>query len=264
LSFIGLACGIRQLEYCGLMNDFYVYIYFRLNGVPCYVGKGRGYRWAEHEYKRSSNPILARIIEKAGRPLPKIKVREGLSNEEAIATEIAFIAAIGREHVGGPLVNLTDGGTNNVGRIDRESSRAKRNAANRGRKRTPEQCARMAAAHLGKALTPEHAAKIGAALRGKAKTPEHAANISRGKLGTKASPELRVILREAHLRPETREKQRQLTTAMMADPQVRAKLSAKIKETTNDPAWRAAHSLRMKAAYERRAERLLAAALLSA
>jgi uncharacterized protein YaiI (UPF0178 family) len=92
-----------------MLCRFYVYILFRLDGRPCYVGKGKGNRWQDHD-RYASNIHLRRIIAKSGGPLPGVIVRDGLTEDEAYATEIAFIAAIGREANGGPLVNMTDGG----------------------------------------------------------------------------------------------------------------------------------------------------------
>lgn len=107
-------------------QEHYVYIIFRPDGRPCYVGKGKGNRWEVHE-RRTHNPYLARIIAKAGGSIPKIKVREDLTDAEACETEIAFIAAIGRRDLGtGPLVNLTDGGDGAAGAIHGFERRAKR------------------------------------------------------------------------------------------------------------------------------------------
>src|ERR1700761_7893189 len=103
--------------------EFYLYVYFRLNGSPCYIGKGCGQRWLSHEQKnRCSNHRLRALIERAGGELPKLKIREGLTNDEASAMEIAFIAAIGRGRKG-PLVNMTDGGEGTVGNVLSAESR---------------------------------------------------------------------------------------------------------------------------------------------
>ncbi len=87
---------------------FYVYVLFRPNGTPCYVGKGKDDRWLR--MRRRHNKHLSGIIKAAGGEIPSVKVRDGLSEHEAFDIEIALIAAIGREANGGPLVNLTDGG----------------------------------------------------------------------------------------------------------------------------------------------------------
>lgn len=90
--------------------DFYVYVSFRLDGRPCYVGKGRGNRWLNYKRRKDHNPHLWNIIQAAGGRIPTVKIHEGLTESEAFATEVALIAAIGREVDGGPLVNLTGGG----------------------------------------------------------------------------------------------------------------------------------------------------------
>jgi len=95
--------------------DFYVYMYFRPSGIPCYVGKGRRGRWLAH-LKRSNNPHLTAIIKKAGGSVPHLKLFENLTNQQAILIEVALISAIGRRVHGGSLVNMTDGGDGGTGR----------------------------------------------------------------------------------------------------------------------------------------------------
>lgn len=97
-------------------HNFYVYMYFRpWNGQPCYVGKGIRGRWKLHLRSgvNHDNVNFARVFAKSNRlglSVPVVKVREHLTETEALETEIALIAAIGRKCHGGPLVNLTDGG----------------------------------------------------------------------------------------------------------------------------------------------------------
>ncbi len=146
-------------------NQSYVYVIYRLDGTPCYVGKGTGDRIEDH-FKKSHNVHLARIVAKAGGILPYRKVAENLTHDEAFAAEIALIATIGRMTQGGPLVNMTDGGD-----------------GVRGHKRTPEQCAAMSAARKGCRNSPEAAAKISASLKGRPKTKEHGEAVSRAKKG---------------------------------------------------------------------------------
>lgn len=97
-------------------GNSYVYVVFRPDGAPCYVGQGRGNRWKTH-LTRSHNRHLASIAKNANGTLPIVVIKENLSLDDAIETEIAFIAAIGREAHGGPLVNLTDGGEGTRGYI---------------------------------------------------------------------------------------------------------------------------------------------------
>lgn len=121
-----------------IRRDFYVYILFRPDGRPCYVGKGCGKRDKKHEKYGSHNPHLKAIIENAGGSLPAIRYRDGIQDTEAHSLERILIAAIGREIHGGPLVNQTDGGEGVSGVI-----------------RSPETIARMSAAQLGKRVSAE-------------------------------------------------------------------------------------------------------------
>lgn len=93
----------------------YIYIIFRPNGTPCYVGKGTGDRWKRHDRKEKQNPHLWNIIKQAGGDPPTVIIKDGLNDKDALEFEIAFIKAIGREINGGPLVNMTDGGEGTVG-----------------------------------------------------------------------------------------------------------------------------------------------------
>lgn len=119
-------------------REFYVYVIFRPNGIPCYIGKGRKGRWKQH-FKGSHNKRLRRVFAQSGGDLPIVKVRERLTNVEACAAEIALIRAVGRQDIGtGPLVNFTDGGEGLLGHIPTPETRSKRSAALTGRKRPPE------------------------------------------------------------------------------------------------------------------------------
>lgn len=152
----------------GLRRDFYVYILFRPNGHPCYVGKGQGDRWLHHE-RRPSNRHLKRIIRKAGGTIPRIKVREDLLETEAFETEIALITAIGRKDLGrGPLVNLTGGGEGGGLALETRF--------------------KMSLSHMGKKHSAAHAAAVGAALKGRKKSPEFKALLSRIRRGKPKGP----------------------------------------------------------------------------
>lgn len=126
-----------------MVQDFYVYALFRPDtGQPFYIGKGRGDRCHDHTRKpaRQKNSHKAAIIRNAhaaGLEVPVVRIATGLSSSEALATEMAFIAAIGRKPAG-PLVNLTDGGD-----------------GFRGLRRTAEHKAKIGAAHKGKTISPE-------------------------------------------------------------------------------------------------------------
>lgn len=220
-------------------RDFYVYVIFRPNGIPCYVGKGWGKRWLKHEW-RSTNPHLANIVKLAKGELPKIKIREWLTEREAFAIEIAFIAAIGRETNGGPLVNLTDGGEGISGHKMSAESLAKMSAASKGnkycigRKASPETKAKQRAAKLGRTLTPEHRAKIGVASRNTPRGPEWGARISMAKMGHEVAPETREKLRSWERTPELCAKIAAATKESMKRPEVQAKLEAHRKRMADE------------------------------
>jgi hypothetical protein len=93
-------------------RDFYVYVLFDADGIPRYVGKERSYRWKQHEYYKSGNRVkdafITRTLALLGE-IPKVKIRERLTEKSAHQLEILLIGAIGRRPHGS-LTNMTDGG----------------------------------------------------------------------------------------------------------------------------------------------------------
>lgn len=191
---------------------FYVYALFRENGVPFYIGKGRGPRMTGHirQAQAGHKGYRFNIIRKMladGHEVPLLKIHEGLTEAVAHEYEIALIKAIGRRPAG-PLVNETDGGQGVSGRIvtpeqralmsarvkywHTPEARAKAAATKRGRKHTPEARANMSASKVGKKKSPEHVAKVIAANRGRRRSPEARAKMAAAKLGRKLSPEARL------------------------------------------------------------------------
>jgi len=148
---------------------YYVYVYFRPNGQPCYVGKGKDNRWVEHlRISNHYNKHFANIIKKYGETLPIVKIRCNLTSREACDVEIALIAAIGRLDLGtGPLVNLTSGGEGLFGpaqAVRDKISKAKMSASLLGKKHTrpmPESGKqKIREARLGSRLSEEHKKRI--------------------------------------------------------------------------------------------------------
>lgn len=187
------------------MNRFYVYVIFRPNGIPCYVGKGEGWRWSRHA-TRARNPILFAIYQKAGGDLPIVRVRDGITEAEAFETEIALIAAIGRKP-NGPLVNLTDGGD-----------------GAKGLRHTPEFRAQVSARFKGKKLSPE---AIANAVEGRRRldamaTPEEYRRLHPGNTGPR-SKEVRRKISLTHKAKGSTPPSRKGTTT---PPEVRRKQSA--------------------------------------
>lgn len=114
-------------------KPYYVYVLFKPNGVPFYVGKGAGHRATDHEREAKSTTrkthklAVIRKIQRDG-----LAVGYGIDSwheddASAIAREIALIAEIGRKDLKtGPLTNYTDGGDSPV---IGEQTRARNSAA---------------------------------------------------------------------------------------------------------------------------------------
>ena len=206
---LGQPEGIREKGF-RVKSDFYVYVLFRADGTPFYVGRGRGWRWALHESHarlgkepKSRRLNIIRAMFAAGwTEIPKIKLREDLTNQEANDIERALIVAIGRSGKG-PLVNETDGGDGTVGHVRSLESRAKQSAAytsekrakasalKKGIPRSPEVRAKVSAAKKGQRLSLETRAKISAALTGLKRGPASPESIARSRaanLGRKIDP----------------------------------------------------------------------------
>lgn len=193
-------------------SDFYVYILFRLNGLPCYVGKGAGDRWERHEGRaKHKNKHLGSIIDQAraaGKELPKIKAAEGLTEESAFDLERLLIGCIGRGE-DGPLVNLTDGGDGPAGFKPSAEQLAHHSAIRQGRKHSDEWRANISAGLKGKPKSAAHSAAVGAAHKGKKRTigwwstaegrAKQRAN-NPGNSGKKHSEETKAVIQAARFR----------------------------------------------------------------
>lgn len=151
---------------------FYVYAYLRSDGRPCYVGKGKGERWV-HRGHTGRNKHFVRILAQAkaaGLEMPRMKLVEGLGENEALHLERFFIAALGREMDGGPLVNLSLGGDNGpVGCKWTAEQRAEHSVRMRKRVMPPEWRAAVSAGMKKSEKVRLNAAKAGAASKGSKK-----------------------------------------------------------------------------------------------
>ena len=101
------------------MKKYYVYAYLREDRYsPYYIGKGHGRRLHEVCGRRVKAPTDA---------TRRVKIKENLTEEEALATEKLLIAFWGREDTeGGVLLNMTDGGDGVSGWVPSEKWRQKR------------------------------------------------------------------------------------------------------------------------------------------
>ena len=133
---------------------------------------------------KGSNKHLNNILQKAGGGLPRVKVRERLTEAEAFAVECALIAAIGRSPQG-PLANLTDGGEGTSGHKFKATAetRARMSAAQKRRKRKP--------------LSRETRLKISLALSGKTLSDAHKEKLRKLRLGWKHPDTVRAKMAKA-------------------------------------------------------------------
>lgn len=215
-------------------SDHYVYMLFRRTGIPFYVGKGRGKRWLEHEYcakrgRSHKDNIICQMLS-AGLEVPKVKIAENLTNEQAVALEIAFIAAIGREPTG-PLTNLTRGGDGVVDMTPeiRAKHRTNTSAGQLGKKRSLEARAAMSRAQRGKLHGP-HSPQFNERMREIMASPEQrAAHSALTMKGRKHSEETKAKMRAAAIgRKNSEEARRKMSLAKQgrrASEETRAKMS---------------------------------------
>lgn len=84
------------------MNSFYTYAYFSESGKIYYIGKGKGRRAWNKNYRSVRRPPNKNNI---------IILKNNLTEEEAFRHEVYMISVIGRRDLGtGPLMNRTNGG----------------------------------------------------------------------------------------------------------------------------------------------------------
>jgi NUMOD3 motif len=190
-------------------SPFYVYAFFRPDGTPCYVGKGKGQR-LRHDGNR--NQHLMRIIrnaKSAGTPIIRMKLAENLTDPQAIQLEKDLIRLVGRVANGGPLVNLTDGGDGASGYRYTDEQREQARQRRKNFQHSDESRAAISAALKGRPKSPTHIAAAAAAQRGSKKSTgwwsteegraKQRAN-NRGNTGNHHSEETREIIRRASIR----------------------------------------------------------------
>jgi len=100
------------------VKGYYTYGEYSFEYEPFYVGKGKGDRCKRHLTEKRTNKCNIEKILKIKEIKKKdlipiiIKIKENITNNEALDLEIDMISKIGRQINGGPLVNLTNGGEN--------------------------------------------------------------------------------------------------------------------------------------------------------
>lgn len=166
------------------MKKWYVYVLYRPNGEPFYVGKGTGPRIKRTRRfnKNTHKAYVIAKIERNGEAIRSEIVARFTDENAAYTYEIMLIAKFGR-HPNGPLTNMTDGGDGGRGRRLSEATRYKMSHAAKGRRNSESAKRKMSIAHSGKKLTLEHTAKIAAANKGKKRTVESRAKMSAWQVG---------------------------------------------------------------------------------
>jgi len=116
-------------------NEFYVYVYYKPNGTPFYVGKGKGKRYLSHlqeakkeitsDCNRLKISTIRKILRSGQEPIIKV-INVNLEENNAFELEEYLISTIGRIDLGtGPLTNLTKGGDGTSGHTHTEESKLK-------------------------------------------------------------------------------------------------------------------------------------------
>lgn len=149
--------------------------------------------------------------------IPKIKIAENLTQEQASIIEIAWIQALGR-HPDGPLTNRTGGGD------------GMRNPSEETRQQ-------MVDSHKGKIHGEEQRQKISAALKGRSVHPNTAAATRAARLGSHHSDETKERIRQKLLgrkngahSEETRAK---ISAAQKGKPRAKRPDEEKLKRSEN-------------------------------
>lgn len=149
------------------MMTYYTYTYF-IDGVPAYVGKGKGHRFLDHTTRNTRSEWIHHLKKSMSLKRDvRIELTVAESEQSAIDKEVELIAKIGRKDLSlGPLYNLTDGGEGASGCKRPPETIERMKKAQKGRTFSPESLAKMSATCMGRAITEETKAKTSAARKG--------------------------------------------------------------------------------------------------
>lgn len=159
------------------MDKFYTYVYYdpSRNNEPIYVGKGTKNRAWKHFSRKNVHPFTQRLaVLKRDGVKPVIGIYSGLDEELAHLLEIELIQKFGRKDLGrGSLLNLTDGGEGNSGKIISKEVREKMSRSLLGITKTAEHRRHISESTMGRIpsnkginMSVEQKVKIGAANSG--------------------------------------------------------------------------------------------------
>ncbi len=219
-----------------LSKVFYVYVLFRPDGSPLYVGKGSGDRIKSHRRAGANhyNAHLARAFSKYGDSIGEQVFAEDLSEAEAFEWERYLIAQFGRADTkNGRLCNRTDGGEGASGMVWSAEHHEKRNASLKRAAQTPETKARMSAVSKKRWQDPEYRALQLKMCKDRWADPEYRERMIELKKLSEAKPENMQKRKEASAalwkREDYRKGQAERLAALWADPSFIEKQKAAAK-----------------------------------
>jgi hypothetical protein len=199
---------------------YYAYIHCKPDGVPFYVGKGKGSRC---RLMSERNPHHQRVINKHGAKNILFGTLNCSSEATAFELEIGLIKCLKRANV--RLTNMTAGGEGQSGAVASAETRAKQSKAHIGNQHakglvhSPEAKARMSAARKGTRASDATRKRMSASRIGVRKGP--VSEETRKKLSAKSKGVPR-----APMRDETKAKLSAARTGVIASAATRAKMSA--------------------------------------
>lgn len=182
-----------------MKTDFYSYVLKRPNGVPFYIGKGKGNRCFVHlkpwHLKHDTNRLKVNIINKIRKngeePIIEI-IKKGLTENEAFQIETEQIKLYGRIENGGLLANMSDGGEGQSGYHHTDELKQSFSEMFSGDKNP----------FYGKSHSEDSLKKIGDVNRGKVLNEEWRKKLSESTKGRKKSEEHKNKIRLAHQRQQ--------------------------------------------------------------
>ena len=172
------------------MNEFCVYLHFRPDGTPFYVGKGKPRRAKEFTDR---NKYHKHIVAKHGRDNIEVLIFQRESEQAAFADEILWIKTL--REAGYSLANICDGGEGASGAVRTLEQRKTMSEAKK--RMTVETKAKISAWHKGKKQPRESVEKMKANHRhakpwlGKHHSEETKRKLSEANKGKKRSAESR-------------------------------------------------------------------------
>jgi len=195
---------------------FYVYEHWRPDTNECFlVGKGHDRRAFTFARRNTRHRHIVGYLRKNGLE-PEVRIIfEGMTEAEALALEIAWIALWRSQ--GQAVANITDGGEGVSGLVHSEETRAlikAKRAKQPGRPCSPETREKIAAAQRGvkrgpnpnisawmkgRTLSEEHKRQIGEGGRGRIDSPEVREKRAASLRGKKASETTRLLLSLSHI-----------------------------------------------------------------